>query len=590
MAAAVLFGGCVPPSGTGQPPPAPPPIGVPVEGDATRPSSPSGLFITSFLRIPPEYDLRWIAAANTVTVDHFNVYQSGASITDDNKATAFLASVPAAVNAAAITLHLDSGVQHFRVSAVSAGGVEGPLSNEYRVNTASRLAVRADKFQDELFELFVVSSGGGDAARVSGAVLPGRTVSKFAWSPDGFNVAFLSDLRSAGVVELFVAPADGSIAPTAVSGTLAPGGNVTSFAWAPQGTHLAFVADKHIDEVFELYVTSASPNATPLQISDVNAPRGGKFDGVTSFAWSTDGALLAWVADARRNDVYELFVARSSGGEVRRVSGEMPALGGAFDGVAKFSWSPDGSQLAYLADQQLDDVPELFVTSSLAELSVKVSGSVVQGGKVAEFAWSPDSVQLAFLADRNIAGQNKLYTVSAIDGLPIDVSGSTIPDGDVLPGFRWSPDAVHVAFRANRENKDIIGLYVVAAGGGEVTRVSGALDPALKLSEDFEWSPDASRLAIGGTQTFVNATDLYTNSLAGDEPVRVNPPLPSGRDVKKLVWAPDGTQLGYIADQLIDEQFELFVIPAAGGESRRVSGNLITDGDVTDTAWSRLSN
>jgi len=65
-------------------------------------------------------------------------------------------------------------------------------------------------------------------------------------------------------------------------------------------------------------------------------------------------------------------------------------------------WSPDGTRVAYLLDQDTGGVIELFVSSVDGMSNMKVSGPLGADGDVREFEWSSDSNQIAYLADQAI--------------------------------------------------------------------------------------------------------------------------------------------------------------------------------------------
>jgi len=64
-------------------------------------------------------------------------------------------------------------------------------------------------------------------------------------------VVFIADRNTAGVMELFVANADGSEIRN-LSGTLVSGGDVVNLQWSPDRTQIAFLADKEVDGRNEL--------------------------------------------------------------------------------------------------------------------------------------------------------------------------------------------------------------------------------------------------------------------------------------------------------------------------------------------------
>ena len=58
--------------------------------------------------------------------------------------------------------------------------------------------------------------------------------------------------------------------------------------------------------------------------------------------------------------------------------------------VTRFAWSPDSHRMAYLSDQDTDEVFELYSATLDGSINDKLNGSLVAGGNVSfNFAWSP---------------------------------------------------------------------------------------------------------------------------------------------------------------------------------------------------------
>lgn len=572
----------------GQPgaPGLPGPAGEPGPIDATLPSVPENLRIFPHLGGPPEFELRWNTPASPVPIQFFIVYESDAIAVEFEPAikeaddTLIRTTVPGAADSAVITLFPGSGIRHFRVSAVSFTGVEGPLSPEYAVDTTSRLSFVADKEIDDGFDLHVASTGGdGEPAKVSGTV---RGAFDIVWSPDGTRLAFVADKAQNQVFELYMAFATSSNEPVKASGTLVAGGDVMAGGgppsdpkWSPDGTRLAFIADKEVDQRRDLFVTLALDDAEPTRISGAlpaNAI-------VNAFDWSPDGTRVAFAADA-------VYVASLAGGiEPVKVSGTLAPL-------SSVSWSPDGHRIAFAADQDLDSRCEIYVASADGGSVPSRVGHATEF-RFFSFAWSPDGSRLAIAGERAAGERIELCVVSAIDGSePIEVSGALGPNGDVQR-FAWSPDGQRLGFLADRETDQIPELYVsAAAGGGEPVKVSGA--PGKGSVQSFAWSPDGARLAFSANKDALPVVELYVASAAGElAPVNVSGTLVAGGGVDSFDfrWSPDGTRLAFIAEKDVDNMRELYVAFAAGrGEPTKISGALPANGDVLSLAWSPLSN
>ncbi|MGA9237271.1 MAG: hypothetical protein WBV91_20790, partial [Desulfobacterales bacterium] len=122
----------------------------------------------------------------------------------------------------------------------------------------SRIAYRADQFEDEKFDLITVVPDVNslnprpDPRLVSGNII--GDVFDFAWSPDSSRIAYIADGDTLGVFELYTNVPFGT-SEFKVSGTLTQGGDVTAFAWAPDSSLIAYQASQDEANKEELYVT-----------------------------------------------------------------------------------------------------------------------------------------------------------------------------------------------------------------------------------------------------------------------------------------------------------------------------------------------
>src|SRR5262249_54233631 len=152
-----------------------------------------------------------------------------------------------------------------------------------------------------------------------------------------------------------------------------------------------------------------------------------------------DGTHVVYVADQLTDGVPELFCAPIDGSTpAARVSGPMVAGGGVrVDSSCRppFAITPDGTQVVYVADQDTDDVFELYrAPLPGGGASGKINGGLVAGGDVGggttapvsgrtAFQLSAASTQVVFLADAAADEVNELYS-APLDGsaAPVRIS------------------------------------------------------------------------------------------------------------------------------------------------------------------------
>jgi Tol biopolymer transport system component len=229
------------------------------------------------------------------------------------------------------------------------------------------------------------------------------------------------------------------------------------------------------------------------------------------------------------------------------------------------SFTPDGRRFVYLADQDQDEVFELYgARTDGGAPPVKLSAPLVAGGDVACFRISPDGARVVYEADQVRDGVEELFSV------PVDASARPVQlDGPLAAGgnvgrWRISPDGMTVVYAADQEQDEVWELYAVAAEGGSAPR---KLNPPLVrggdvVLSDFEISADGARVVYRSDQERNERFELYGVTIdGGSAAVRLSPDMPSFGDVDAFEIAPDGRWVVFLADPDIDQVRELFGVP-----------------------------
>ncbi|MGH9956405.1 MAG: S41 family peptidase, partial [Pyrinomonadaceae bacterium] len=150
-----------------------------------------------------------------------------------------------------------------------------------------------------------------------------------AWSPDGSQIAFISDMS--GEDELHIMAQDGLKPPEQIT----RGGKAMRYQpeWAPDGKRIAF-SDKD-GKVF--VVTLADRKMTEV----VDSPRGQ----IRDYAWSPRGTYLAFSMVEGQNGYSSVYVWSTTDGKVRRVTDEM------FNAFNP-AWDPQGNYLYFFSNRE----------------------------------------------------------------------------------------------------------------------------------------------------------------------------------------------------------------------------------------------
>jgi roadblock/LC7 domain-containing protein len=245
----------------------------------------------------------------------------------------------------------------------------------------------------------------------------------------------------------------------------------------------------------------------------LGAPTSGCAYGISTLAWSPDGASLAFTLGGCESVVYVVDLA---GALVRLADGSAPA------------WSPDSSQLTF----SLNRVPQPCGTcgppgpwevQSVARAggpasSVTLNGPWFQAGRA---AWSPDGKRIAYSGIQ----LNSVEVKSAI--LVADADGGqqqALAEGhDPL----WSADGRQLLFLGGAEGNEV---RLMGADGASPRRIA--------RGDLAAWSPDG-RLIAYSEQDAGGPADARTHIVAAADP-SVETVVIAGRFAG---WSPDGRQV-----------------------------------------------
>lgn len=303
--------------------------------------------------------------------------------------------------------------------------------------------------------------------------------------------------------------------------------SVSEVAISPDGEHVAYVlrVPRSADE-------ERGQDHREIWVLSTFRGQGRRFVWGSGEAWSPqwapDGTRIAFMSDRASSDgptdggdedeiaEDQVYVISLSGGEARRVTASKTP-------VARFEWSPDGKEIAYVAeDPKTEEEKEreekgedwTVVDKNLKPRRLWVVD--VESGKAREvtttdisvwdFNWAPDGSRFVVttteqpLIDDYYMFQ-KIQIVPASGGAPAPVCDTP---GKLEPP-KWSPDGRRIAFRAGVSSNDPFAgsVFVVTAPSGEAVN----LTPDIKATvTEVDWLGDDTLvfLAYEGTKTTLN--------------------------------------------------------------------------------------
>lgn len=227
-------------------------------------------------------------------------------------------------------------------------------------------------------------------------------------------------------------------------------------------------------------------------------------------AWSPDDGSIAYI---RQDESFsDLWVVNADGSQNRALTsnkGKGQPRTDNYDSTSLWAysptWSPDGSQIAYLADVQTDDLA-LWVTAVRNPQPHRLSALGVGQGGIQHPDWSPDGSQIAVAAYEG--GKPQIFVVRVNNAASTKLTEAA--EGAYDPA--WSPDGKSIAYVVRRGNSSDLWL-MRADGSGQVQLVSGM------ATRTPVWSPDGSKvafLALKGSGFEIFTVGINASGAAGE--------------------------------------------------------------------------
>ncbi len=259
----------------------------------------------------------------------------------------------------------------------------------------------------------------------------------------------------------------------------------SAVAWSPDGTRLA---------------TGGSPR---LSVWDVNTQeRMIEIDTGESWTreieWSPDSQYLATNGEGVR-------IWDATTGELVKE----PTFAATFP-MRSMSWSPDGTRLVSIGDDQTVYIWDAETGESLLEFAGYL-------GYVDSIAWSPDGTRLALAEGKNVRIWDIKETSSTV----------LVKNSDTVSGIAWSPDGTRIA----SGSWDNLVRVWDAATGENLVEMAGHTNEVSHVT----WSPDSTHLASGSIDTTVRIWDATSG--------KIQAVLEHTDGVTSVAWSPDGTRL-----------------------------------------------
>ncbi len=449
---------------------------------------------------------------------------------------------------------------------------------------SQRVVYVADQDTDNVYELYSTSVLGGAKTKLNGTLVANGGVSTSSQavqiSPDGTTVFYLAAQDTANVYELYRVPIDGSAAPMKLSGSLTVGGSVQQnygFQLSADGSQVVYVADQDSDDVYELYSVPTDGSTAPIKLNGGLVAGGDVQQNAVQI--TPDGTRVVYLADQDTDNVYELYSVPIDGSAAAtKLNGGLITNG---DVDWDFQISPDSSTVVYAADQTVANRRELFSVAVTGGTATKLNSTIISTYNSLSFKISPDSSTVVYTAN----GQQlfptsyaELFAVPIAGGTITQLSNESITTREVLSDFEFTSDGQTVIYTGRDTNYNQHLFSVPVDASAVPTELNGPSASASSSSVAFEISPDDQTVVYTYPQDSLQ-DELYAVPISGGASTKLNGPLfttSSSYDVQDFAIRPDGGSVVYRAYQ--DNYFrELYSVPIGGGAATKVSNDAATN-------------
>ncbi len=275
-------------------------------------------------------------------------------------------------------------------------------------------------------ELFAVNVDGTAHKKISPFVPAGRNIWSFDVLRDGSQVFFVGDIDTEGVRELYAVNTDGTQS-IKLNPDFDSDRDVGSFHIAPNGNFVAYSTRTRLypyELVDELYIVNNDGSTTRNLVPRVptNSP------GNPTMDITPDGARIVFIDDPDTSDVIELYYVNVAGTRTK-LSGD---LAPDEDVSGNFALSPDGTKVVYRTRKESSS--GLHLKELDGAPSVRLTGPYRDGVSVGAFAIWPDGRRVVYVADEDVDNIFELYVVGD-DGSGATKLNSPLPLGAQVSSF-----------------------------------------------------------------------------------------------------------------------------------------------------------
>jgi Tol biopolymer transport system component len=474
-----------------------------------------------------------------------------------------------------------AGPSHAFINGPLTGG--GDVTDRYDVTPdSSKVVYIADEDTDGVEELYVSNVDGTNKLKLSQPIGLADDVIFFRISPDSQKVAYTA--RIGGLTDLYSVNLDATQRFMVNQGVPDGAHRVSNFFyWLNSSLRLAYTSDEFNVTAgnFGLYESNFDGTSLLTLSTDSTAE---------AFSLSPNGARIVYRKGTVVNPTLRSVRVDGTGDVLLNTPFDLVAVPSA--AISSFSISPNSALVAYRSNQVDSSSVELYLVNiDGTGPRTRISGTLVSGRNVILNFFSPDSSKIVYLADQDTDNVNELYMNTVANAGAIKISGAAVAGGSV---GRFQVLDSRVVFMGDLVTDGIQELFV-ATYGGVVTKINSALATGEKV---VDFIADNTHVAYQMDKGDAGRFSVYGNALSGGSEVKLSQPLsggPGSYDESAASIAPRQTILingqVYYRSGITSATYTGYRVPVTGGEIKAVTdssqnGSVILSDSLTGSVVS----
>ncbi len=319
-------------------------------------------------------------------------------------------------------------------------------------------------------------------------------------------------------------------------------------ALSPDGRYIAYLSEKDVFAV-DLYIADATTGRVVRKlVSAVTDPHGDALRYIdSSGSWSPDGSQFAFVVFAE-GDNQIVIVDTDDGDFDRRLTFEDDQIGA----INNPAWSPDGGRIAFSG--MVGGISDLFVYDLESEQLDRLTND-----KFADMhpTWSPDGTQLAFASDRGPETDWDALVYSKFQIATIDISTRAVRVLNLLGNVRhsnpqYAPNGQQLYFLSDADGfSDVYRTDLRGRSIERITRVVTGVSGIVAMSPALSVAAGTGELAI----SIFDEAGYRINGFSADAPgtpVRVVAATDDEMMAGRIIPPADRERYSRVAEYLAD--------------------------------------